>query len=230
MSTNYTDKMMWVRPDVTISLVDHLVSERGETEESISKAKEFDKTREGWIASVFALAKTSLERRVWYLRQNEVQDSATDILALPIDYQSGVPTSTGQEHIQITRITKYSPARLIESLKKKFKQDLRGVSLVVYVIRREVINWEEVSMQVVSLNPLVKDITIIGDIAPRKFIVGQVYPTVLVTEVDLDNLKMPSQAEKMIVGTHVSRENEAGITKEGEALLTPDFRIEKLTP
>jgi hypothetical protein len=76
-----SNKEKWILPTMAISLVENIIIRGGETEDSIMTDRKFDKTREAWVSAVFLLAKTDEEKRFWYLRGNEIQNSVNDIFA-----------------------------------------------------------------------------------------------------------------------------------------------------
>lgn len=218
-----SNKDKWVLPTMTTRLIDNLVKYGNETEETIKNKRKFSKTREAWIASIFLLRKILTEGRLWYLRQNYIEDSVDDIYARSLEQINGVVYSDKILPIQVFRRTEYSEETLLDSIKKKLKDDLQNTSLVLYVIRDEVILWDTLMDEVKKINPKVIDITIIGNIGGRKFIVGQVFPSKFISFVNLDLYKI--SGNKMIEAEEVIKPEETGITKLGKALLTPTFDV-----
>lgn len=210
---------------MAFQIIDGLVKRGGETIESIKFERVFDKTREGWIASVFLLRKMLIEGRLWYVRKNDIQASEADIYARPIEFIKGKPYSDNVLPIQVFRIVQQSPI-LINAIKKKLADDLKGVSLVGYIMRDERIDWNILATEFVQLKPNVKDITLIGSVSERKFIVGQVFPEVVISMVNLDLFTI--NGPPMIEPTQVFKTEEAGVTKIGEAILTPTFDVKRI--
>lgn len=221
---NYGKEEEWALASQAIKLVDGLVSEGGEDEESIKTKREYSKTREAWIAAIYLIKRMNLENRPWYIRGNDTENSVDDIYALPLDISGPVPMSSGQISIQVVRETNHSPGDVLDTLKKKFEYDLSGVSLVCYVMKDESINWSEVCKSVRALNPKVNDVTIIGNLGGGRWVANQVYPDFLPGMVDLnESLTIPGP--KMVRAQQVRNQEDAGMSNIGEALLTPQFKI-----
>ena len=214
----------WILPTMVIRLIDNLVLKGGETQESIKDKRVFGKTREAWIAAVFLLSKIVTEKRLWYLRGNEIENSAEDIYARCIWKEGKVIHSGTVLPIQIARKTDYGKDDIVGFIKKKLTADLSGVSLVCYVMTNEIIYWRKIHNEVIKLKPKTRDITLLGNIGERKFIIGRVHPSVQTLTIDLNSVHI--NAPEIIEATEVIRPESTGIKKQGVALLTPVLKIE----
>lgn len=220
-------KEYWVLPTMAIKLVDDLFLYGSETQESISNKRELEKTREGWIAAIYLLRKILVEGRLWYLRKNDIQNSICDIYARPVDLSRGLPFSEEVLPIQVFRRTKYSPGNIIQSITNKLKGDLANTSLVCYDIREEKVDWFKINKSLKEINPNVKEISIIGNLSERKFIIGEVFPRVFISTVMLDLISI--NGPKMIEAERVVNPLKAGVKKIGEAILTTEFEIKDIS-
>lgn len=213
---------------MAIRLIENLVLKGNETVEGIKYKREFGKTREAWIAAVFLLGKIRKEKKIWYLRGNEIENSSDDIYARSIWKENGVVHSGPVLPIQIVRKTKHNKESAVSLIKKKLKGDLKGVSLVCYVMTTEIIDWENISIELAKLKPKTEGIALIGNMGGGKFIVGTVHPNVQTVEVDLGSTRI--NAPDIIEATEVNKPEKTGITKQGTALLTPFLKIKDTKP
>jgi hypothetical protein len=214
----------WVLPTLSRKLVDDLVELGHETRESISSKRFYTKTREAWIASVFLLRKILIEGRLWYLRKNVIEDSVDDIYARPFENVNGVWYSEYELPIQVFRRTDQSKGNIYDSIIDKLhNHDLHNVSLVLYVMKDEVVDWNGLFDKMDKLKPRVRDVSIIGNIGERKFVVGEIFPYKSISAVNLDLYELVGP--KIVQAIQVNKAEDSGVSKIGQALLTTSFDI-----
>jgi hypothetical protein len=212
-----------VLPTLAIKLVRDILDKKAASDDEFRKKRAYTKTRESWAAAIFILRKILIDGDLWYLRKNDIQNSSDDIFARKFEFKDKAVYGNPILPIQIMRITEYSPEEVVNAIKTKFTDDLNGVSLVCHFLRDETILWNEISEEISKLKPKLNDITLIGNIGGNKFIVGQVFPIKVITVVNLDLIMINAPA--MIEAEEVHKQEDTGITRLGEALLTTEMEI-----
>ena len=160
---------------------------------------------------------------MWYLRKNDIENSSDDIFARKFEHKDKAVYGSPVLPIQVMRITEYSPKKVVNAIKTKFTDDLKGVSLVCHFLRDETILWNEISEEIKKLQPKLNDITLIGNIGGNKFIVGEVFPIKRITVVNIDLIRINAPA--MIEAEEVFKQENTGLTRLGEALLTTEMDV-----
>ena len=218
-----SQKELWVLPTLAIKLVRDMLNKKAASDDDFKKKRTNIKTRESWAAAIFILRKILIDGDLWYLRKNDVENSSDDIFARKFDFKDKAVYGSPIMPIQVMRITEYSPKKVVDAIKTKFTDDLKGVSLVCHFLRDEAILWNEISEEIINLEPNLNDITLIGNIGGNKFIVGQVFPIKIITVVNLDLIKINAPA--MIEAEEVHKQEDTGLTRLGEALLTTSMDV-----
>ena len=216
-------KETWVLPTLAIKLVRDILDKKAASMDDFKKSRTYTKTRESWAAALFILRKILIEGDLWYLRKNDIEDSSDDIFARKFEFKDKAIHGSPVLPIQVMRITEHSPKEVVEAVKTKFTDDLRGVSLVCHFLRDETILWNEISEKLIKLQPKLNDITLIGRIEGNKFIVGEVFPIKRITVVNIDLIRINAPA--MIKAEQVFKQENTGLTKLGEALLTSEMDV-----
>ncbi|MDP3948250.1 MAG: hypothetical protein Q8P87_00900 [bacterium] len=214
-------KEEWILPTVAIKLVHDLLKSKTVGLEDFRKKRNYTKTREAWPAAIFILRKILIDGDLWYLRKNDIENSSDDIYVRKFEFKGNTVLGSPVLPIQVMRIMTLSPKGVVEAIKTKFADDLKGVSLVCHFLRDEVIYWKEINEEIPKLKPKLNDITLIGNIGGSKFIVGQVYPNNVITIVNIDLIRII--APPMIEAEEVFKAEDTGLTKLGEALLTTEL-------
>lgn len=216
-------KEKWVLPTVAIKLVRDLLDTKTASLKDLKMKRNYSKTRETWPAAIFILRKILIDGDLWYLRKNDLENSSDDIYARKFEFKGGTILGSPVLPIQVMRIMELSPNKLIDAIRTKFIDDLKGVSLVCHFLRDEVIYWKEINEEISKLKPKLNDITLIGNVGGNKFIVGQVYPNNIITIVNLDLIRINAPA--ILEAEEVFRAEDTGLTKLGEALLTTEVDV-----
>lgn len=221
-----TKKELWVLPTIALKLVRNLIATKTETTESFKTKREYIKTREAFPAAIYTLRKILISGDLWYLRKNDIENSSDDIYSIRFDFSGKTICGGPIIPIQVMRITKNSPSKIVDSIKIKFTDDLKGVSLVCHFLRDETIRWQEIFKEIKKIKPNLIDITLIGNIGGSKFIVGQIYPTLQITTVNVDIIKI--NAPEMIETMEVFKPQDTYISHQGKAFLDTQFNISPL--
>lgn len=221
-----TKKELWVLPTVALKLPRNLIATKTETTEGFMTKREYIKTREAFPAAIYALRKILISGDLWYLRKNDIENSSDDIYSIRFDFSDKTIVGGPAIPIQVMRITKNSPIKIVDAIKTKFTDDLNGVSLVCHFLRDEIIKWQEIYQEIKDLKPNLVDITLIGNTGGNKFIVGQVYPSLQITIVNIDIIKI--NAPQMIETMEVFKPQDTYISHQGKALLDTQFNISPL--
>jgi hypothetical protein len=138
--------------------------------------------------------------------------------------ENGITYSGEVLPIQVVRKTKHRPEdRIISIIKRKLRYDLKGNSLVCHILTPETIDWGLLNKEVSSLNPILKDITIVGRAGDREFVVGRIYPDVYVQTINLASIELA--APQIVEMTETTIPEKTGVVHLGTALLVPTFKI-----
>jgi hypothetical protein len=214
----------WILPTMVFKLIKGLVNEAKETEETIRKNRQYGKVRESWISAVFLLRKMQVEGNVWYLRKNDLENSVDDIYAQPFVIKNGRVYSSGAIPIQAFQITENSPS-LKKAISNKLTNDLRGVSLVGYIMRDDKINWMGLHRWLKKIKPDLRDIHIIANIYSGVFTIVQVYPKLNFIDIGINLCIL--NAKSIVEPTRVYKEVDSGVTYLGKAKLTSNMDVIK---
>lgn len=212
----------WISPITPGNIINAMVDVERLTEEDIKRDPRLVKTREGWIASMYLLFRTLIDDKPWYLRKNETEDSVDDIYGACFYKKDGATYSDGELPIQTFVVNEYSGS-LIDSIKKKFKHDLRGVVLVCYVMRDESIMWQELMDELSKVRVPASEIVVIGNLGVGTFQVTRISPNFIYKKVHPSNFVW--NYPKAVEGQRVLHPEETGTSYIGKTLITPNISV-----
>jgi hypothetical protein len=216
--------IVWIHSYKTIELLRKFLESASE-EESIKK--DYDKTKEAWIAAMYLIYKMYKDGTDWYIRKNDIENSIDDIYARSFHIENKVPMSYKKLNLQITRLTEYDKNSLMDLIKRKIKGDLRGTNLVIYIMRDEYLDWKEINKELHKLKPQLEAVGIVGRINNHNYIVGEVYPNVDNVPIDTMNLKSQKMSS-ILEARQVLSSERTGLDKEkGKVWLSVKLDVTK---
>ena len=222
-----------VNPNTVIHLMDKSAKLLGGNIMLINR--KYSVTREAWISSVLLLGLNKITKKSWWLRVNPQQNAVEDLFGTAFEPIAESASIKKEISIQVFEIRPNSGTIFSEIKKKIDKHDLKGCSLVGYLMRTEMVLWKELNMKLMRLSPNLNDIWLIGNTGNRKFIIGEVYPHFgHPVEINLnDCYQIPNQRKFIqsirVSATEASKKGSLIVPLGKTVILKPDFSFEEIT-
>lgn len=200
--------------------------------EKLLKDSKYTAIREAWIGSVFLLGVRKITEKTWWIRVNPIEAAAEDLFAASYEEIAKDKTEQKTLSIQVFTHRKTDQGNVFDGIVHKLRKrniDLRNCILVCYLMKDELIQWQELNKELKKLSPDVAEVWVIGNVkkGKRTYGVFKVYPDVIPVSVDLDETHQTPEEKSFILPSRGLRKGELFERLKGSLLLKPDFSFEE---